>query len=130
MVTLGFWTHAGSMGPGGSGRSNSRPATLLYGHNLSSGPWCSLAGSHRSAGRERSHVRLILLQNDVARKLGLGHRRKLLDDVLEGLEAGHAQLVAVVGGRHEGHADQVREVEDQEVIWGRAQARWDGGLQK
>lgn len=52
----------------------------------------------------------------MAWKLWLGNRCKFLDDVLKSLKPRHAQLVAVVGGSHERHPDQVREMEYQEVI--------------
>lgn len=53
----------------------------------------------------------------MTRKLRLGHRGKLLNDVLESLQAGHAQLVTVIRGGHEGHPDQIGQMQHQEITW-------------
>lgn len=52
----------------------------------------------------------------MAWELWLGNGCEFLDDVLQGLQAGHPQLVAVVSGSHECHPDKVRQMEYQEVI--------------
>lgn len=58
-------------------------------------------------------IGLVLFQDNMSGELGLWYRSKLLDDVFQSLQARHPQLVAVVSGRHEGHADQVGQVEHQ-----------------
>ncbi|KAF3842289.1 hypothetical protein F7725_024240 [Dissostichus mawsoni] len=55
--------------------------------------------------------------DNMAWELGLWYGGKLFNDVLQGLQAGHPQLVAVVCGRHEGHADEVRQMEHQLISW-------------
>lgn len=64
-----------------------------------------------------THIGLVLFQDNVAWELRLRYRRKLFNDVLQGLQAGHPQLVTVVCGRHEGHADEVRQMEHQLISW-------------
>lgn len=55
-----------------------------------------------------THIGLVLFQDNVPRELGLWYGRKLFNDVFQGLQASHPQLVAVVCGCHESHADEVR----------------------
>lgn len=72
----------------------------------------------------QTHVGLVLFQDNMPRELGLWHRGKLLNDVLQGLQASHPQLITVVCGCHESHADQVRQMEHQQVTW--TDGRWEG----
>ena len=62
-----------------------------------------------------SYIGLVLLQDAVSGKLGLRHAGELADDEQEGLQASQPELLTVVCGRHEGHADQVCQVQHQEV---------------
>lgn len=75
-----------------------------------------------------THVGLVLFQDYVSRELGLRYGRKLFNDVLQGLQPRHPQLVTVVCGRHEGHADEVGQVEHQLIAWmdkgGTARINW------
>ncbi len=64
-----------------------------------------------------THIGLVLFQNNMSWELRLWYGCKLFNDVLQGLQAGHPQLVTVVCGRHEGHADEVRQVEHQQISW-------------
>lgn len=64
-----------------------------------------------------THIGLVLLQDYMPWELRLWYRRKLFNDVLQGLQASHPKLVTVVCGRHEGHADEVRQMEHQQIPW-------------
>lgn len=64
-----------------------------------------------------THIGLVLFQNNMPRKLRLWHRCKLFNDVLQSLQAGHPQLVTVVCGSHEGHADEIRQMQNQQLSW-------------
>lgn len=50
-------------------------------------------------------------------KLGLWYTRKLFNNVLQSLKASHPQLVTVVCGCHEGHADKVRQMQHQQISY-------------
>lgn len=60
-----------------------------------------------------THIGLVLFQDNMPWELWLWYGGKLFNDVLQGLQAGHPQLVTVVCGRHEGHTDEVRQMEHQ-----------------
>lgn len=62
-----------------------------------------------------AHIGLVLLQDDVSGELRLRNVRETSDNDQQGLQARQPQRVTVVRRRHEGHADQVTQVEDQEV---------------
>lgn len=64
-----------------------------------------------------THIGLVLFQDNMPRELGLWYRCKLFNDVLQSLQAGHPQLVTVVCGCHEGHADEVRQMQHQQISW-------------
>lgn len=62
-----------------------------------------------------THIGLVLFQDDMPGELGLWNRRKLFNNVLQSLKASHPQLVTVVCGCHEGHADKVRQMQHQQI---------------
>lgn len=64
-----------------------------------------------------THIGLVLFQNNMPWEFRLWYRCKLFNDVLQGLQASHPQLVTVVCCRHEGHADEVRQMEHQQISW-------------
>lgn len=51
----------------------------------------------------------------MTRELGLRDGGEPFDDHQQGLKTGQSQLVTVICSCHERHADQVTEMEDQEV---------------
>lgn len=64
-----------------------------------------------------THIGLVLFQDNVPRELRLWYRCKFFNDVLQSLQASHPKLVTVVCGCHEGHADEVRQVQHQQISW-------------
>lgn len=67
--------------------------------------------------RVSAHIGLILLENNVSWELRFWYCCKLFNDVFQGLQTGHPQLVTVVCGCHEGHTDEVGQMEHQQIPW-------------
>lgn len=74
-----------------------------------------------------THIGLVLFQDDMPGELGLWYRRKLFDNVLQSLKASHPQLVTVVCGCHEGHADKVRQMQHQQISYKSREGRSNPG---
>lgn len=64
-----------------------------------------------------THIGLVLLQDDVPWELRLWYGCKLFNNVGQGLQTSHPQLVTVVCGCHEGHTDKVWQMEHQQISW-------------
>lgn len=62
-----------------------------------------------------THIGLVLFQDDMPGELRLWYRCKLFNNVLQSLQASHSQLVTVVCGCHEGHANEVRQMKHQQI---------------
>lgn len=77
-----------------------------------------------------THISLVLFQDDMPGELGLWYRRKLFNNVLQSLKASHPQLVTVVCGGHEGHADKVRQMQHQQISYKGREGRSNPGCVK
>lgn len=61
------------------------------------------------------YIGLVLLQDHMTRELWFWDGGKPPDDHQQGLQTCQSQLVTVICGCHEGHANQVTKMENQEV---------------